>query len=364
MPTPIHTPRINNNDDQVRLVELFVETGSKVSEGMKLAEIETDKAAFTIEAEASGYILQLCAAVDDLLDVGSVLFWLGSDPNEPVPAASVSSDATQQKDGQPTTKALDLLQRYGLHASSVPASGARLSAADVEAYVKAHKITEPAGQSGHTDSALAPGRRVPLSPKERAMLRSVLWHRDESVPGYLELHFNVDAWSAFAGHIQSEHRLLLSPLLGLMSHQLVRYAATHPVINATLDGSSRYEYQGVHLGFTIQSGSALYMATIHDAEKLGPLDFVRTLTDLQRSAMADRLRPEQVQGASLAFTSMERWKLTRHIPVLPPFVSLIVAHTVDHNRIGTLGATYDHRIMTGGDAAQAISHLLEPEDLP
>jgi len=195
------------------------------------------------------------------------------------------------------------------------------------------------------------------------MLRSVVWHRDEAVPGYLELRYDTAPWTAWAGRVQSNERMMLSPLLGLMAHQLVRYAAANPGLNATLDGAFRHEYEGVHLGFTIQSGPALYLATVHGADRMTPLEFVRALGELQRKAMGNRLAPEEVQGATLAFTSMERWKLSRHVPVLPPHVSLIVAHTVDAEGRGTLGATYDHRIVTGGAAANALRALAAPEEI-
>ena len=44
MATPVHVPRVNNNDDEVKLVELKVEIGSPVTAGQVLAAVETDKA--------------------------------------------------------------------------------------------------------------------------------------------------------------------------------------------------------------------------------------------------------------------------------------------------------------------------------
>jgi hypothetical protein len=54
---------------------------------------------------------------------------------------------------------------------------------------------------------------------------------------------------------------------------------------------------------------------------------------------------------------MEKWGLCRHMPILPPHVSLMVAHSVDAKGQAILGATYDHRVLNGGEVAQTLKHL-------
>ena len=55
----------------------------------------------------------------------------------------------------------------------------------------------------------------------------------------------------------------------------------------------------------------------------------------------------------------------RHIPVLPPHTALIVAHAASStDGRGTLGATYDHRVLTGFEALSAISAVSRQEGLP
>ena len=34
--------------------------------------------------------------------------------------------------------------------------------------------------------------------------------------------------------------------------------------------------------------------------------------------MAHKLRPDESSGATLAFSSMARWNVSRHVPILPP----------------------------------------------
>ena len=62
MPAPLHVPRINNNDDTVRVVSLLVELGGWVRGGEVVAEIETDKSVAQVEAERDGFVLKILGA--------------------------------------------------------------------------------------------------------------------------------------------------------------------------------------------------------------------------------------------------------------------------------------------------------------
>ena len=87
MAIALHTPRVNNNDDVVRLVRVHVKTGDAVNRGDIVAEVETEKANYTVEAGESGYILGVIPELDAMVEVGSVLLWIGATPDEPIPAA-------------------------------------------------------------------------------------------------------------------------------------------------------------------------------------------------------------------------------------------------------------------------------------
>ena len=130
MPTPLRTPRVNTNDDVVRLIRVLVKPGDHVKAGDIVAEVETDKTNFVVEADHPGFVLAVVPQVDDMIVLGSVLLWLGAAPDESVPQIAATSER-EIVISEPTVKAAQLLRKYGLRAIDVPASGARLSAADV-----------------------------------------------------------------------------------------------------------------------------------------------------------------------------------------------------------------------------------------
>lgn len=379
MPTPLYTPRVNNNDDTVRLVKVLVAPGAAVRAGDIVAEVETDKANFTVEAEQDGYVLTVEQALNETIDVGSVLLWIGSTPDETPPTRDTARSAASAPPAaaEPTLKAAQLLAKHGLSALDVPASGERLSVRDVEAYLASRQgatatvapAIAVAGSSAAASSRTpasapaAPGVVRALTPEERGMLRTVLWQRDEAVPGYVELQYDAAPWEQAAAQYQKAERLLLNPLLALMAYRLARVTAERERLNATIVGDALHVYSTVNVGFTVQSDRTLYLAVVQNAAALSCREFVARLGDLQRSALGHKLRSADLTGATVSFSSMARWNVSRHVPVLPPHTALIVAHAAAANGVATLGATYDHRVLTGFDALAAIREVSVPEGL-
>lgn len=364
MADAIYVPRINNNDDEVKLVEIQVAIGSQVTKGQIVAQVETDKAVIDVEANADGYVLALLGGAGDVVRVGSVLIWLGKTKDDPVPERETAKGSGAGSLGrEPTAKALALLKKYGLDAAVVPASGERLSADDVDRYMVAR--TTPAASvtvSARPDDSLpdVAGELIPLKTEDRGMLSTVSWHRDVAVPGYIEITYESALWDGYALEFGKKHGLLLNPMLPLMAWRLVELARDTPRLNSTIVGTKRYEYTDVNLGSTVQVGDVLYLAVVRDALGLGELGFVNAMVELQRRANAHKLGPKETQGATLGFSSMARWKVARHIPILSPQTSLMVAHTVGSDGVAVLGATYDHRVVSGSVVASTLRKLSRP----
>ncbi|SMF95623.1 Pyruvate/2-oxoglutarate dehydrogenase complex, dihydrolipoamide acyltransferase (E2) component [Methylomagnum ishizawai] len=368
MAIPVYTPRVNNNDDEVRLIGLEVAVGDRVARGQAVAQIETDKAVMEIEAPAEGYVLDIAAAPDSQIAVGSILIWLGTTPDSAVPQAADLDAPPHATAATPTAKARQLLQRYGLTAAQVPAQGPRLTAAAVSSYAASQGLAPLADAPPPPRSAArapepmpgVPGQWRELQSDEKGMLATVTWHRDHAVPGYIELEYDPRPWAEYARTFAERHKLMLSPLLSLMAWRLTRLAAATPKLNSALIDERRYEYAAVNLGFTAQVDETLYLCVLRDAEQRDALAFVNALLDLQRRAAVHKLAADETRGATLGFSSMERWKVSRHIPVLPPLASLMVAHTADAQGRAVLGATYDHRVLNGFQVVSALRKLGKP----
>ena len=194
------------------------------------------------------------------------------------------------------------------------------------------------------------------------MLQTVLWHRDSAVPGYVEIMYQTRPWEEYAKAFQDRYNLLLSPLLSLMAHSLVRLAVENPKVNSTIVADHLYHYANVNLGFTLQSGSNLYLLSAKEAEKLDEKVFVDALGVLIRHGTKGKVPPEGTGNVTVSFSSMSRWQVSRHLPVLAPYTSLMIAHAHEVDGTAYLGATYDHRVLSGGDVAVVLRKLSRPPE--
>lgn len=365
MPNPLRVPRVNNNEDSVRVVDLGVKEGDFVTRGQVVGAVETDKAVLDVPAEQDGFVLKILHRKGDSASVGSVLLWLGAAADERVPEqpAAAPAHATRPPTARPTAKAQAMLQELGLDATTIPAAGERLTVADIEAWLArqpAARTGEGRGDAPPEAPPGVPGEYRGLSAEEHGMLSTVLWHRDRAAPAYLEIEYDPQPWESYATRYAQQNKLMLSPLLALLAFRLVELAKATSRINATIVGAQIYQYGSVNLGFTVQAGQTLYLAVVRDAHEMSASRFIDALGEVQRHAMARKLGPSEAAGATLSFSSMARWNVSRHVPILPPQTSLIVAHAAP--RAGgraVLGASYDHRLLSGFDVAQVLQALAQ-----
>ena len=194
------------------------------------------------------------------------------------------------------------------------------------------------------------------------MLRTVEWHRSEAVPGYVEYRYDPAAWRRYADVFKNGGQLLFDPLIALMAWHLGQVTHRRPRINSTVVRGQNWRYDHVNLGLTVQGRDALYLVVVRGAEALSARAFYDRVMELQRRAMTDSLTPNDIGDTTVAFSSMARWPVSRHVPILPPFSSLAIAHTGAANSEGNIGATYDHRVLSGADVAAALEELVRPPE--
>ncbi len=376
MPHPVYTPCVNINDDIVRVINIEVQAGDSVKAGDLIAEVETDKAIVEVEAEQDGYVLQMLCNENDSINVGSIMMWIGNSPDEAVPESpdlKPDDQLSRERAAKPTAKARALLAKHNLKAEDIPYQGDRLTTGDIEAFMAGKgsgaRVPDMPPTSRSTGVAeplpSAPGSLHALNPEEHGMVSTVTWHRDHAVATYLEMEYDPQPWEDYAATYAKQHKFMLSPLLPLMAYRLVEIARDDmPKINCTLVNGQKYRYDQVNLGFTVQVEETLYLTVIQQADALDARQFIDALGEVQRHAMAKKLRADESHGATLSFSSMARWKVSRHVPILAPYTAMMVAHAAPSQEGGmaVMGASYDHRVLSGFDVARVLQKLTQPPE--
>ena len=352
-PLEIKAPRLNANADDVTITRLVgVREGVRVDKDAVVAEVESDKTTFEIQAPSAGFVLRIHCSEGQSVTAGATILWIADSLSAALPETTIVAAPV----GAPhiTAKAKALLAEHGIAEAVFEGREGPITAEMAQAAID--QRSQQALPSAGTLEA--------LSPHVKTMARTVAWHAREAVPGYIELPFDHAAWDDFAKRYAEDHSYFSNPLLSLLAFELVRWGRVAPRLNATLQGEHRLLYSQINLGFAMQTKAGLVMAVLRDAQNLNRSEFIERLLLLQKRALSGRLVNEQTSNATIALTSLANARVARHIPVLPPHTSLIVAHSAKPAMgLGVIGATFDHRLLDGHTVAAALTALSTPPSL-
>ncbi|MBP1994002.1 biotin/lipoyl-containing protein [Paenibacillus eucommiae] len=73
MLTKVIIPKMGMSTVEVDLVHWFVKPGDTLNVGDPIAEVESEKANFTIEAEVTGKVSEILVELNETVDVGTVI---------------------------------------------------------------------------------------------------------------------------------------------------------------------------------------------------------------------------------------------------------------------------------------------------
>lgn len=199
MAKEVFIPKLGQTVEEVRLVRWLVEDGASVEEGQDILEVETDKAIFTVQANASGTLHIGPYKADDTVPVLTVVATIGK-PDEkfavkgaPEKAASSSAPAPLPDSGKEETvergagervfaspRARKLAAEKGVDLAQVTPTGGggvRVVERDVVAYLSqlpkatpvAQRMAAEAGVDLRTLSGTGPGGMITKEDVERAL---------------------------------------------------------------------------------------------------------------------------------------------------------------------------------------------------
>lgn len=179
MPLDVIMPALGMTQDTGVILSWHKKPGDPVSEGDALFEVETDKAAMEVEAQGSGYLTGVSAAVGDEVPVGQVLARISETPegasdapdrSHQRPSSTDIPNPDPQEDAVPEGErvimpALGMAQDAGLIVAWHKKPGDEVAASDVLFDVETDKsvVEVPAGHNGFVAALLAEqGEEAPV----------------------------------------------------------------------------------------------------------------------------------------------------------------------------------------------------------
>lgn len=350
-------PDLGEGLQDAEIVAWHVAEGDHVVADQPLVSVETDKAVVEIPAPRSGRIARLLAPLHARLPIGAPLMEFSdgeerdtgtvvgdlAPPAAAVPVASLTGGGARVR-AAPAVRAL--AASLGVDLASVAGSGVggEITRADVQA----------ASASGRQSGT------QPLSGVRRAMALRMAEAGASVVPATVTDLADVDSWPPH------------TPLTARLVAALVAACEAEPALNAAFDGKAvaRRLNDAVHVGLAVDTPEGLIVPVLRDAQKLDIAGLIAALEKVETAVRNRSVGPGELRGATISLSNFGSiGGRFANLVVVPPQVAILgagrVVQTPVANKDGIvvrrllpLSLTFDHRAVTGGEAARFLAALM------
>ncbi|WP_062651346.1 2-oxo acid dehydrogenase subunit E2 [Streptomyces maremycinicus] len=381
MTISVTLPALGESVTEGTVTRWLKQPGEHVQEDEPLLEVSTDKVDTEVPAPAAGVLLTIVVGEDETVEVGAALAVIGPPDAEPsastavtaAPAAPVT--APQPARSSPPVAQPPAAASMPLPAAAAPAPVPQPAPAPMPAPAPA-AAPDPrpiaaapptAALRGHTAAVprlrKAVGDSLKQALLEQAQLTSTV---EADVTGLLRL------WRRTADGYMTREGFVLTPLpfFVLAAAQALK---AHPVINARIDtgGATITYYDTENVGITVDTAQGPVTPVVRGAGDLTVSGIARAVHDLTDHALAGRLTPADVAGATFTVSDTGRRGALFDTLIVPPDQAAIlgvgaparrpaVVQDGDDEFIGVrelvhLSLSYDHRLVDGADAARYLT---------
>jgi pyruvate dehydrogenase E2 component (dihydrolipoamide acetyltransferase) len=305
-----------------KIARLYVQPGDRVKVGGPLVEFEEGPRT----------------------DTGTIVGELAAAPPptaQPAPAVKAA----------PAVRAL--AQRLGVDLAQVTASGpgGAVTSADVERAARAQTEAVPA---------------EPLAGVRRAMAVNMARSHSEIVPATVSDEADIEAWPA------------RSDITIRLARAIVAGCAASPGLNAWYDGRTmeRRLLQQIDLGLAVDTEDGLFVPVLRNIGGRDAGDLRRGIEAMKKDVRARTVPVAELRGQTITLSNFGMFAgRFAALVIVPPQVAILGAGRITEqpvvadgelaaHRILPLSLTFDHRAVTGGEAARFLKAAIEDLERP
>jgi pyruvate dehydrogenase E2 component (dihydrolipoamide acetyltransferase) len=369
-------PDLGEGLEEAEIVTWHVNEGDRVVVDQPLVSLETDKAVVEVPSPWSGRIARLFGGKGDLIkvgaplvefaegaqgDTGTVVGELGQEEKPARGAEAPTPTTARTLQVLPAVRALARKLDVDLNLVQASGPGGTITRADVERAAKSLAEAGPA---------------EPLRGMRRAMAQRMAAAHAEVVRTTVNDEADIDDWQ------QRED----------VTIRIVRAIASacqaEPSLNAwyNAEAGERRLIKRIDIGIAVDTEGGLIVPVLRNVGERDASDLRAGLDRLRADAAARSIPPEELRGATITLSNFGmiggRFANLIVVPpqvamiggrfanliVVPPQVAIVGAGRIDqrvlvHNgqpaarRVLPLSLTFDHRVVTGGEAARFLVAL-------
>ncbi len=394
----IKVPTVGESISEVTLVKWLKKDGQYVERDEVLAELESEKATFEVNAEKAG-TLQTVGKEGDTLKIGDVVARIDESAAKPASAPSGNGQQAEKKKETEAPKPEPAKQETKPQATTVPATAVSdVKATPVAAAIISDKKIDassitPSGFGGKIVKhdvleALAQPGRTPGKPlfsrevkKEKmSNLRKTVSRRlveAKNTTAVLTTFNEVDMSNIMA--LRSKHKDKFKEKhgvnLGFMSFftKACCYALQEwPAVNAYIDGEEIVYHDYCDISIAVSAPKGLVVPVIRNAESLSMAEIEKKVVELATKARDNKLSMEEMQGGTFTITNGGVFGSLMSTPIINiPQSAILGMHKIEERPIALngqvvirpmmyLAVSYDHRII---DGRESVSFLVRVKEL-
>lgn len=357
-------PDLGEGLHEAQLSEWYVLEGDTVKQDQPLVAVETAKTVVDLPSPLQGTIQHIFGKVGDIIHVGDPLVEFTEDGEAKADTGTVvgevkSSDAVVEDAPIPVSHTAG----SGIKATpAVRALAARLHVdlALVKPGGKNNTIT--AGDIHRVAKLIkTAGEMMPLKGVRRTMSLTMTQAHSEVAPATITDDADIHQW-----HDEEDITVRLIRAIG-------RACQAEPALNAWFDSHAvaRILHDKVNLGIAVDTEQGLFVPVLNDVVNCTADELRDNLQNI-RAAVKDRsITQEQMRGHTITLSNFGMFAGRYANPVVvPPTVAIIGAGKIrrepvvddgqlqEHRKL-PLSLTFDHRVVTGGEAARFLGVMLK-----
>jgi len=379
--TDIRIPTVGESISEVTLAKWVRREGDWVERDEVIAELESEKATFEINAEKAG-ILHLLAREGDTLKVGDIACRIdetaerpagqpeveAAAPVEPQTPSKPAAKQTPEAKATPVAAAIMADRKVDPGQVQPSGSGGRIVKQDV-----LEALNRPGRRPGTPEFARTE-RRERMSNLRRTIARRLVEAKNGTA---MLTTFNEVDMSRIM-EIRSRHKDAFKEAhgvgLGFMSFftKACAYALQEwPAVNAYIEDDEIVYHDYCDISIAVSAPKGLVVPVIRNAESLGMADIERKVVELAGKARDNKLTLEEMQGGTFTITNGGVFGSLMSTPIINiPQSAILGMHKIQERPVVVngqvvarpmmyLALSYDHRIIDGRESVGFLVRVKE-----
>ncbi len=391
MAIEIKVPTVGESISEVTLVKWLKSDGEWAERDEVIAELESEKATFEINAEKAG-ILKQVAKEGDTLNIGDLVCTIDTEAVQPAAAAAPEKkEKAKSKAAEPVVKKEETVTAAPLKdVKATPVAAAIIA----DKKVDSNNIT-PSGSNGKIikqdvlEALSNPGRKPGTElfsrnerPEKMSNLRKTISRRLVEAKNTTAMltTFNEVDMSAIM-EIRKKHKDKFKEQhgvnLGFMSFftKACCYALQQfKSVNAYIDGENIIYHDFCDISIAVSAPKGLVVPVIRNAESLSMAEVEEAVVDLATKAKNNKLTIEEMTGGTFTITNGGIFGSMMSTPIINiPQSAILGMHNIVERPMAVNGQvvikpmmyvalSYDHRIIDGRESVGflvMVKQLLE-----